>query len=146
MINFQKACGLCSLIILINQNIVVADNKRESYQPPSTSTSRITIETNTSGGGSRNDCGNSEINITPMLEQGFLFQVNQIPVPPLQFTLTKPNIPEPLYEIEIPIENKGIIKIQLPDNLERNEDYIWTIAMYCEISPQWYLRGLLRLN
>ncbi len=67
MINLQKACGLCSLIISLNQNILVAQNKRESYQSSSRSTSKITIETNTSGGGTRTDCGNVEINITPML-------------------------------------------------------------------------------
>jgi hypothetical protein len=100
MINFKTTFGLFSTIILINQNILVAQNKRESYQSSSTSTSRITIETNTSGGGIRTDCSNVEINITPMLEEGFRFQINKIPAVPLQFTVTKPNIPEALYEIE----------------------------------------------
>jgi hypothetical protein len=132
-------------ILIINQNLI-AQNTRESYE----NKSRIEIENGTSSGSSRGECDDIDVKITPRPNQGFSLQINKIPSVPMKFSVTEPYVVESLSEIELPIENKGTIELMLPDNfalkLEENKNYVWTAAFYCGNSPQWYLRGLLRLK
>lgn len=58
---------------------------------------------------------------------------------PVVFTLVDPTTPEPLVERKVNLENSGITKISLPNEikLEDNIVYMWYVAIPCQNNPQY---------
>lgn len=132
------------IVIGLNSHSAIAQTTRSSYESPS----NIEITPTTSGGSSRGECENINIDILPILDNQFSFKINKVPSTPLKFSITQPKVVKSLYKTELIVNKIGIIKIDLPEKitLQKEKNYVWTFAFYCGSFPEWYFRGLLRLT